>query len=296
MKANNTTYTETITEVEAITGAKVVAITKEDSAFNSDFVLLDNDGEITQAFFTRDINGKISVNACYGSNSIPEALTYLNMSEEELSQNIEFINPNNTTPETTETMNEQTKQYFRYVYGSYENLCEQANERLATLRYELQEYYNNASKGGKDRAKNMRWLKEDIKKLEQQKKECKQAFEVEAVKTMQEIENQAVKLTQKNWKHFNGNSSINVSETAKALRTSRDKLINKAYLNAAAKHLTTKAKAISEFLSVKPMHEAFCVMLDYNTPAVGMALKVASPFCVESLLNNPDKVSALINA
>lgn len=108
MKANNTTYTETITEVEAITGAKVVAITKEDSAFNSDFVLLDNDGEITQAFFTRDINGKISVNACYGSNSIPEALTYLNMSEEELSQNIEFINPNNTTPETTDTMNTET--------------------------------------------------------------------------------------------------------------------------------------------------------------------------------------------
>ena len=112
-------------------------------------------------------------------------------------------------------------------------------------------------------------------------------------KTMQEIENQAYRLGERNWRRKNVWES---SEASRAAKNSRDRLINKAYLNAAAKHLTTKAKAISEFLSVKPMHEAFCVMLDYNSPAVGMALKVASPFCVESLLNDPDKVLALINA
>ena len=83
-------------------------------------------------------------------------------------------------------------------------------------------------------------------------------------------------------------------EASKAAKKSRDKLINKAYLNAAAKHLTIKAKAINEFLSVKPMHEAFCVMLDFNSPAVGMALNFASPFCVEALLNEPEKVLELI--
>ena len=193
----------------------------------------------------------------------------------------------------TKTMNEQTKEYFRNVYGSYQNLCEQANERLATLRAELQEYHDNNCKGGSQRKRIMKLLQEDIKKLEHMKEECKQEFEKEP-KTMQEIENQAVKLTQINWRHFNGNSSVNVSETAKALRTSRDKLINKAYLNAAAKHLTIKAKAINEFLSVKPIHSAYCVMLDYNSPAVGMALNYASPFCVEALLNEPEKVLELI--
>lgn len=74
------------------------------------------------------------------------------------------------------TMNEQTRQYFRNVYGSYQNLCEQADERLATLRNELQEYHDNHSKGGAYRRKNMQWLQDDIKKLEQQKEECKQAF------------------------------------------------------------------------------------------------------------------------
>ena len=112
-------------------------------------------------------------------------------------------------------------------------------------------------------------------------------------KTMQEIENQTYRLSERNWRRKNVWESSDVSRTAK---NSRDKLINKAYLNAAAKHLTTKAKGISEFLSVKPMHEAYCVTLDYNSPAVGMALEVASPFCVESLLNDPDKVLALINA
>lgn len=111
-------------------------------------------------------------------------------------------------------------------------------------------------------------------------------------KTMQEIENQAYRLTEMNWRRKNVWES---SEASKAAKNSRDRLICKAYLNAAAKHLTKKAKAISEFLSVKPMHSQFCVMLDYNSPAVGMGLKVGSPFCVEDLLNNPDKVLALIN-
>ena len=110
---------------------------------------------------------------------------------------------------------------------------------------------------------------------------------------MQEIENQAYRLGERNWRRTNVWPS---SEASKAAKISRDELINKAYLNAAAKHLTEKAKTISEFLSVKPIYSQYCVMLDYNTPAVGMALKVASPFCVESLLNNPDKVLALIYA
>lgn len=48
-----------------------------------------------------------------------------------------------------------------------------ANETLARLKSELQEYYNNTSKGGKDRARNMQWLKEDIKKLEQKAETAK---------------------------------------------------------------------------------------------------------------------------
>lgn len=64
----------------------------------------------------------------------------------------------NTTPETTDTMNTDTK------------TMNEENEALARLKSELQEYYNNASKGGADRAKNMRWLQEDIKKLEQKKR------------------------------------------------------------------------------------------------------------------------------
>lgn len=89
-----------------------------------------------------------------------------------------------TTPETSETMNEQTKQYFRNVYGSYQNLCEQVNERLAILRAELQEYHDNHSKGGSLRKKNIKWLQEDIKKLEQMKEECKQAFEIKETATV----------------------------------------------------------------------------------------------------------------
>lgn len=106
-------------------------------------------------------------------------------------QRKEIETPNTTTPTTsdtmnteTKTMNEQTKQYFRNVYGSYENLCEQANERLATLRAELQEYHDNHSKGGAYRKRNMQYLQEDIKKLEQQKEECKQAFEDDTTTTI----------------------------------------------------------------------------------------------------------------
>ena len=43
------------------------------------------------------------------------------------------------------------------------------NETLDRLKSELQEYHNNASKGGADRERNMQWLQEDIKKLEQKK-------------------------------------------------------------------------------------------------------------------------------
>ena len=113
------------------------------------------------------------------------------------------------------------------------------------------------------------------------------------VKTMQDIENQAYRLIEMNWRRKNVWESSNASKAAK---NSREKMINAAYLNAAAQHMTTKAKAISEFLSVKPLHTAYCVILDYNSPSVGFALKVASPFCIESLLNNPDEVLEMINA
>ncbi len=61
---------------------------------------------------------------------------------------------------TPTTMNEQTKEYFRNVYRTYENICEQADEYLARLRYELQQYHNNASKGGAQRRRNMEMYKE----------------------------------------------------------------------------------------------------------------------------------------
>lgn len=77
---------------------------------------------------------------------------------------------------TPSTMNEQTKQYFRNVYGTYENFCEQADEYLTRLRYELQQYRDNARKGGAQRRRNMEMLQQDIKNAERQKEECKQAF------------------------------------------------------------------------------------------------------------------------
>ena len=80
--------------METITGAKVVAATKENSSFNSDFVLLDNNGVICLAFPLRDINGKMSIiPPMYESESISAALAHLNMTDEELAQNIDFINP-----------------------------------------------------------------------------------------------------------------------------------------------------------------------------------------------------------
>lgn len=113
------------------------------------------------------------------------------------------------------------------------------------------------------------------------------------VKTMQDIENQAYRLGERNWRRRNVWESSEASKTAK---NSRDKLINKAYLNAAAKHLTEKARAINSCLTVRPMHEAFCVALEYISPAVGMSLKIASPFCVEAFLNNPEQVLEKLNA
>lgn len=89
-----------IKEIEAMTGAKVMAATKETSSFNSDFVLLNDNGVIRQAFTVRDINGKMCITAMYDSESIAAALAYLNMSDEELAQNIEYINPENNTPST----------------------------------------------------------------------------------------------------------------------------------------------------------------------------------------------------
>lgn len=86
-----------IKEIEAMTGAKVVAATKETSSFNSDFVLLDDSGTIRQAFTVRDINGKMCVDVFAAEyDTIAAALAYLNMTDEELAQNIEYINPDNT--------------------------------------------------------------------------------------------------------------------------------------------------------------------------------------------------------
>lgn len=113
------------------------------------------------------------------------------------------------------------------------------------------------------------------------------------VKIMQEMENQACRLIDRNWRRRNVWES---SEASRVAKNSRDKLINKAYLNAAAKHLTEKARAINKFLTVCPMHEAFCVALEYSSPSVGMSLKIASPFDVEALLNKPAQVLEKLNA
>lgn len=95
-----------IKDIEAITGAKVVAATKENSSFNSDFVLLDDNGVIRQAFTVRDINGKMCIiPPMYESGSISAALAFLNMTDEELAQNIDFINPETSTDNTPATMN-----------------------------------------------------------------------------------------------------------------------------------------------------------------------------------------------
>lgn len=112
-------------------------------------------------------------------------------------------------------------------------------------------------------------------------------------KTMQDIENQAYRLSERNWRRRNVWES---AEASKAAKNSRDKLIDKAYLNAAAKHLTEKARAINSYLTVRPLHDAFCVVLEYNSPSVVQSLKFASPFCIESFLDKPDQVLAILNA
>lgn len=43
-------------------------------------------------------------------------------------------------------------------------------ESISRLRYELQQYHNNASKGGSERRRNMILLRWDIRKLERQSK------------------------------------------------------------------------------------------------------------------------------
>lgn len=108
-----------------------------------------------------------------------------------------------------------------------------------------------------------------------------------AIKTMQEIENQAFRLHERNWRRKNVWGS---SEASMAAKNSRDGLLNRAYLNAAAKHLTQKAKAINDLLSVRPIHDDFCVALEYSSPSVGFSLRVASPFCIETILNDPMQV------
>ena len=82
-------------------------------------------------------------------------------------------------------------------------------------------------------------------------------------KTMQDIENQAYRLSERNWRRRNVWES---SEASKAAKNSRDKLIDKAYLNAAAKHLTEKARAINSYLTVRPLHDAFAWFLNTIPP------------------------------
>ena len=92
-----------IKDIEAITCTKVIAATKENSVFNSDFVLLNDNGVIRQAFTVRDINGKMCVDVMPGEYDSPAAaLVYLNMSNEELAQNIDFIEEDSPAPEFSE--------------------------------------------------------------------------------------------------------------------------------------------------------------------------------------------------
>lgn len=145
-----------IKEIEAMTGAKVVAATKGTTLFNSDFVLLNDNGVIRQAFTIRDINGKMCIDVFAAEyDTIAGALAYLNMSDEELAQNIEYINPENNTPSTMNA-NETTVNHIR--------------ESISRLRYELQQYSNNASKGGAERRRNILLLRWDIRKLERRLK------------------------------------------------------------------------------------------------------------------------------
>lgn len=64
--------------------------------------------------------------------------------------------PTPTTPETETTTNTETAM----------QTTDTTNNVLATLKSELQEYYNNAAKGGANRRRNMTMLRWDIRKLE----------------------------------------------------------------------------------------------------------------------------------
>lgn len=110
---------------------------------------------------------------------------------------------------------------------------------------------------------------------------------------MVQIENQAYRLTEKNWSRTNIWES---SEASRAAKNSRDKLICRAYMSAAAKHLTEKAKNIDKHLSVCPLSDMSGLVLDYNTPSVSMGLMVADAFSIEALLDEPKKVFEKLNA
>lgn len=111
------------------------------------------------------------------------------------------------------------------------------------------------------------------------------------MKTMQTLENQAYILSEKNWRRKNIWAS---EDAARVAKKSRDILIGKAYEAAAVALLTAKAKKIDSRLSVRIIGD--CMMLDFNTPAVGFGLMVSDAFSIENYLNNPEKVIKKINA
>lgn len=73
-----------------------------------------------------------------------------------------MTNKINTGVNSTMNANETKAPEFSELYHA---------ERLSKLRYELQEYHNNASKGGADRQRNMAMLVEDIARMEASAKE-----------------------------------------------------------------------------------------------------------------------------
>ena len=81
-----------------------------------------------------------------------------------------------TPTETQTTMNEQTKAYYRNVYGTYKNLCQMAEESIKRLNNELQEYTDNHRKGGRERKRRIGLIRQNIRNLKQQVVDCKQAF------------------------------------------------------------------------------------------------------------------------
>lgn len=110
---------------------------------------------------------------------------------------------------------------------------------------------------------------------------------IRAAKTMVQLENQGFRLFERNWRRRNVWES---TAAAKAAKNQRDILIGRAWLNAAAFHLTNKAKKICEYLSVKAFHDDYTVGLDYNSPGCGCYVQIASPFDIEELLDNPAEI------